>query len=468
MNTLSYRGMAALIVGLFLCTTLEAGEGRLMVPFVTGQEGVHPFTGFTGWIDAYPKGSTQGVSARIEKDGSFTLPELDGQACLIAMFDRMEMPALVFPQWPDPSGSRDLLIPAEYACVPAGYPEVWERELMVPATLFAQTFVPRGTQLYGLCIFDGPKMAEPGNQLHAFVHEGGPDTEPLLLQEHQSPDPGMAGRWDMITGGFSDRGLSMIGWRHGNMPLTPGKTYAVRFFGLQQPGKKYELNAFIRPDAGDGYPHGHAFARGGKPVEGDICGLIFTNLHGQLIENQICGEEWEVFIPAHPPTRDFGQSFVSHGVSLAGVSFWASSGGDMDVTCEVRIRTEGPWGKPIGPARVVRAHPSPHKPLIRYDIPAPLKGYESYYRKPCQFFQAAWSPDEVELKPGETYYIQIAPSKPLMVYADGDFYQKGYAYYDGLKVDRQAPGRTFHSYRWTLAMNIVTYAHPGGKPLLSR
>src|SRR5690606_4759476 len=157
--------------------------------------------------------------ARIEKDGRFTLPELDEPACLIAMFDRMEMPALVFPRWPDPSGSRDLLIPAEYACVPPGYPEVWEREWMVPATLFAQTFVPRGTQLYGLSIFDGPKLAEPGNQLHAFVHEGGPDTQPLLLQEHQSPDPGMAGRWDMITGGFSDRGLSMIGWRHGNMPL---------------------------------------------------------------------------------------------------------------------------------------------------------------------------------------------------------------------------------------------------------
>ena len=49
-------------------------------------------------------------------------------------------------------------------------------------------------------------------------------------------------------------------------------------------------------------------------------------------------------------------------------------------------------------------------------------------------------------------------------YAYGDYYKNGYAYYEGLKVDRVAGNgrRTFHSNRWTLAMSIVTYAKPGG------
>ena len=42
--------------------------------------------------------------------------------------------------------------------------------------------------------------------------------------------------------------------------------------------------------------------------------------------------------------------------------------------------------------------------------------------------------------------------------------------YERLKADREAGAQpmTKHSVRWTLAMNIVTYARPGGKPLRSR
>ncbi len=56
-------------------------------------------------------------------------------------------------------------------------------------------------------------------------------------------------------------------------------------------------------------------------------------------------------------------------------------------------------------------------------------------------------------------------TKPLMMYADGDFYQEGFAYYEGLKMERAVAGRTtMHSKRWTLAMNIVTYEKKDGKP----
>jgi hypothetical protein len=154
-------------------------------------------------------------------------------------------------------------------------------------------------------------------------------------------------------------------------------------------------------------------------------------------------------------------------VSLAGVVFWAGSAQPGEILCEVRIRQEGPWGEIVKPAKVARAHLSPQRPIIRYpDTPSPLPGYEAYYKLPCNLFQAAWLPDELTLSPDKTYCVEIIASQPIMLDADGDYYDRGYAYYEGLKVDQQWHGHaTKHSPRWTLAMSIVTYASPGGVPL---
>ena len=89
-----------------------------------------------------------------------------------------------------------------------------------------------------------------------------------------------------------------------------------------------------------------------------------------------------------------------------------------------------------------------------------MKGYERYYKLPSLLFQVAYRPGELKLERNRTYYIDVVASEPIMMYADGDYYADGFAYYEGLQVDRLAAGgrRTFHSNRWTLAMNIVTYA----------
>lgn len=177
-----------------------AAEGRVLVPALTGRPERQVLKGFTGWIDAYGRGYGRGASARIRADGTFQLDTAKQPACLIAMFDRMETPPIVVRRWPDASGGSDIIIPVEYACVPAGYPQEWQ-PLMVRATFFSQTFVPRCTEVYGFSVFDGPKITDNGNQIHVFVHENSPDTQPLFIKQRESPDPGMAGRWDMLTGG---------------------------------------------------------------------------------------------------------------------------------------------------------------------------------------------------------------------------------------------------------------------------
>lgn len=136
---------------------------------------------------------------------------------------------------------------------------------------------------------------------------------------------------------------------------------------------------------------------------------------------------------------------------------------------EVRIREDGPWGKVIDPVKIFRSRPSPYRPRITYpDIPAPLPENKSYYASKPKLFQVSYAPDEVQLEPGKTYYIEITPTRPLLMFADGHFYQHGHAYYEGLTVERQRVGtRIFHSTRWTLLMNIVTYARPGGEPIES-
>ncbi len=155
-------------------------------------------------------------------------------------------------------------------------------------------------------------------------------------------------------------------------------------------------------------------------------------------------------------------------MSLAGLSFWAGTDkNDPPVKCEIRIRPEGEWEHPIGPTKVAVGHASPQRPIIRYpDWHAELEGCAEYYKLPSTLFQAAYVPDEMPLTPGKTYHVDITASRPIMAYADGDYYADGYAYYEGLQVDRVGSNtrRTFHSNRWTLAMNIVTYANREGRP----
>lgn len=440
----------------------DAKEGRFLVPYVTGHPETHVFAGHPGWVDAYPAGNGKGISARINEDGTFALPEPEKEKplCLIAMFEKIETPPIIVPNY-GANGDTDVVIPTEYACVPDGYPEVWDEKYMKRAVNYYQTIVPKGTMLYGISVFDGPKIVDWGNKINSSVHEATPGGEPVRMRFH------FESHIEHQSAGHSDKELPRIGWRHGDMPVQSGKPYAIRVGGYRSHGgKHFELDAYVRPDNGDGYRFGNCMGDG-KPLGGDLCCLIFGNSHGQYVENHIRSEEWELFIPKHRPATNWGQSFTAHGVSLAGVSFWAGSATEVEpIECRILIRPDGTWEHPRGPVKVAVAHESPARPIIRYpEWPGVLEGYEEYYELPADFYQVAYMPDEMPLEPGKTYYIEVASSKPIMMYADGDYYQDGYAYYESLQVDRLGSPWSFHSPRWTLAMNIVTYANPGGTRL---
>ncbi len=443
-----------------------AGTGTFTVPYITGHPETHAFSGHPGWVDAYHAGSGEGIHARIGEDARFRLPapKKEKPLCLIAMFDKIETPPIIVPHYPI-EGDRETLIPTEYACVPAGYPDVWDKQYMIRGKDFYQTMIVDCTELYGVSAFDGPKFSWWGNKINVSVHHGDPRGELIMVTEAGE------GPSEHISATHSDHELPRIGWRHGGMPVVRGRKYAVRVGAYRHGGSHFRLDAYVRPDAGDGYAQGQVY-KDGETLNGDLCCLIFGNSHGQLVENHIRSEEWELFIPRYQPTTTWGQSFVSHGVSLAGVSFWAGTdGGEEPVKCDVAVHPNGPWDRPVGPRKIAVGHKAPQRPIIRYrDQPKQVPGCQAFYELPSDLFQVAYMPDELKLEPDRTYYIEVLASRPIMVYADGDYYAHGYAFYERLKVDREAGAEpmTKHSYRWTLAMNIVTYARPGGKPLKDR
>lgn len=450
----------AYALSLLAADSANAAEGRITLPTISGRAEMRTFDGHPGWVDVYRSGYRPPVSARIDDSATFQIPDPDHPVCLIATFDKIETPPVIIPGWPV-AGNHDVPIPVEYACIPPGYPEVWTREYERRADNFWQTFVAKGTQLYGVSVFDGPKIVDWGNKINLSVHEDRPNGSPIVIQEHWD------GKSSNVSAGHSDHEMPRVGWRHGDIPTTPGRTYAVRIGGYHSHGgQQFKLDAYVRPDTGDGYAGGEAFADG-TPTGGDLCCLIFGNAHGQYVEHQIRSEEWEIFIPKHRPTTIWAQSFVPQGVSLAGVVFWAGARRAELPQCEIRIREEGPWGKILRPVKVAQGHPSPERPIIRYpDTPSMLADYAEYYELPSVLFQVAYMPDEMPLKAGKEYCIELVFSNPVMMYADGDFYKHGYAHYEGLQVDQQWHGHmTKHSERWSLAMTIVTYGNREGAPL---
>mgnify|MGYP005841645405 CR=1 FL=1 len=468
--------------------TGAAIDGVVTIPVITGRPGMQPFAGHPGFVDAFGRDGAR-YSARIGMDARFSLPDVVGPVTVIATFDGIETPPTILSPWPSRSGDGSLpLMGIEYACVPPGYYEAWDRDYKVRAHEYWQTFVARSRNLYGIMMYDGPKITWWGNKVNVAVYRGGPGGSRIDF-----PAPWGTGPNDNASAHHTDRGFPRVGWRHGDIGLTPGDKYAVRVCGYKSHGQQlFDLDAFIRPDTGDGYIPGEAYHHNGR-AGGDLCMMLFGSLHGQIIENHVRSEEWNIFIVKRPPTRRWGQSFVAHGVSAAGVRFWGSDGvhdaaatdSRDGLTCTVRIREHGPKGRVVGPARTTRAHNTSTQevirvtgeagtgtdapggrgaPVVRYpETPGPLPGHERYYRCPFDMFQVAWAPDEVRLSPGTTYYLELEASRPLMMFADGDALAGGFGFYEGTKVEAE-PNLMHGDPRWTLLMDIVTYENPGGVP----
>lgn len=440
-------------------------KSRILLPVITGHAQLEPFTGHEGWVDVYTSESSVAESARIGRDASFHIERPKSQSVLIASFDRLELLPIIIPGW---DGHSDITIEADYVCIPPGYPDVWGREYPVKGRNFWQTFIPHSSNLYNCTAFDGPKIAWWGNKFNFSVHRDNAHGPRIAF-----PVPWGTTDRDDPSGHPTDFEFPRVGWRHGDVQVVPGKRCAIRIGGYRgHGGDQLEANTFVRPDNGDGYSSGQAW-NGDAKLDGDLCLIVQGDGNGQIVENQIRNEEWNVIVAKRVPVEKRGQTFLNHGRCMAGLVFWGINEAGKPISCTVRIRESGPTGKQIGPAKIAVGHEVPQGPFIAYpDVPGPMPGYESWYRQVentdrasyiiSRVFQIGYAPGEVILQPGQTYYVDLNFSAPIILYVDGDYYASGFAYYDGAKVERES-GLQHGDYRFTLAMTIVTYRNETGR-----
>ena len=165
------------------------------------------FSGHPGWLDIFPADGSESVSTRIQNDGYFVLPRAAGQGSLIAVFDRMELPPLICPDWGMTRGGitdYDATIIVEYAIVPPGYPAKWEEHLKVTGKDFWQTFVARSSNLYSCMVFDGSRVVSWGNKVNVTLHS---DRVNVPLVEFDFPGGG-----SYLSTIHTDYEFPAVGW----------------------------------------------------------------------------------------------------------------------------------------------------------------------------------------------------------------------------------------------------------------
>jgi hypothetical protein len=245
------------------------------------------------------------------------------------------------------------------------------------ATTWHQTFIALGT---GITKVQFKLAGTNTERVRVSVHEdnGDPNPEnwPQVGPERVIPNVGTMGdNW--------------TGWLSGEVPTTPGKTYAVR---LHDAGGNRDFGPFVYRDAlGDGYEKGTAYGDGeAKPF--DLYMTISADNDGSLIAygkraaskpGGLAG--WAV---------SWGQTWKAIGKSLAGMDLFAASGSSKYsgiIHAEVTVHRGGPGGKQIGPTKRVNT---------------------AWWGPGVGIFAVSYSPGEVPLTPGGTYCIQVTAVEP--------------------------------------------------------
>lgn len=255
------------------------------------------------------------------------------------------------------------------------------------ASDYYQTFVARGASITTVgfrVVHDGVDGEGPGGQtLLASVHKKGPGTPDTWEQV------GPAVAVPNVDSGGGKMYNWTAAWLSGEVPTTPGETYAVHL-RAEKPGGTFQM--FWRPDENresDCYRVGE---QGGTGFQGrDLWMAISSDCDGLLIAyNKRIQKEYVHLVGfAHKYT----QTYVARGRSLAGVVTYAAFGGAQPgiprQRVAVRVREGGPDGPQVGIEKIA----------IGNGIHTGDASWGT--------FGVVFAPGEVPLVPGKTYAIEM-------------------------------------------------------------
>jgi len=210
-------------------------------------------------------------------------------------------------------------------------------------------------------------------------------------------------------------------WPSGQIPLTPGKKYAVHIW-VQDGCAVYKRDK----DAGS-YPYGGAYDIGGNPRNFDLNVTVFVDRNNQMVTHTRLSSGPGNFDGGLSDTR-WGQTFVAAGTSLAAVDLFAASG-DSNFDLTWRILEGGPDGAQIGPTKTTQG---------------------GYFASSTDLVGVSYNPNDVVLVPGQTYCIEVTDTMNFTPFIQESWnsYSDGAAFRNGTATGND------------LAMTIMEYSYP--------
>jgi hypothetical protein len=293
--------------------------------------------------------------------------------------------------------------------------EQWTR----PDTTWYQTFTATGTSVTGVS--------------YTLAGMGATAADVSVLKDNGKDD---VRRWEVLGTrqelNIEKNSDNWVRWRSGEIPLTPGKRCAVRITGVGGDGK---LQPYKRDKDRDSYKGGQACDSTGTARDFDLNYTVFGDTDGTTITLCQRTKDHGDLKSGYFAER-WGQTFKARGRGLAAVDAWAAGAEhkwDLDFTW--RIREDNPEGRQVGPVKTTKA---------------------AYQASGCGLHGVSYSPGEVPLKPGSTYFIEFEISNPppesrgFNPYIAPDPYDGGSSY-------QWKGGRWVQHAEEDLAMTVIEY-----------
>jgi hypothetical protein len=391
-------------------------SGRVWMPRFEGQTDLYPFT--AALVFASPEGSTGQTAAfrtwETEPSGWYRLSGNAGRwTVLYAGPGSFMRPIVLTNQYFDHGLvlTHHVAPACDYAMLSS---DGWDASR---ATYYYQTFVARSRSLTHV----GFMLAHDG------VDGEGPESQMLLASVHKQTS-GTPDQWEQVGPTAFVPGVDCGGskslryaaaWNSGEVPLEPGKTYAVRL-RAEKPGNSFQC--LWRQNAVEGADCYRVDAKDSAKGSGfsgrDMWMYIAGDSDGLLVPyNKRVQKEWAGLTRF---SRKWSQTYVAGGRSLAGVMLYVAVAGSQpplrDQQMWVRLRRGGPDGPIVGTSKIA----------VGQGTSTALTG----------LIGAAFAPGEVPLEPGQRYAVEweaFGSHKGANPYRKSplDPYEQGEAWFNG-------------------------------------
>lgn len=295
----------------------------------------------------------------------------------------------------------------DYSCAFGNNSGIWGTDPWDWDSTWYQTFKATGTSISGISY----KLAgtTANDVLISVVQNNGGSvtTWPQVGASRSRPASGNNDTW--------------VRFRSGEIPTTPGQTYAIKLQGVGGGGG---LGIYRRMDGGNGYADGQAFSGSGSPRNYDLYVIVLSDNDGTVIP--YCSRLSDGGSITHW-ANTWSQQILAKGNGLAGaVIYFAAE--TWNITLDFSVHTGSPFGPQVGPTKT---------------------GHGASQASGSGFAGASWNPGEVALTPGQVYYMRVSGGLNPYRFTNGE---NAYAPGDAYAESSQQPGTD-------LLMQVVEYAN---------